>query len=350
MLQGACNRSIALTLTIALVFTSLATVPFSYADEEADSLEAQVKSSADAYNSAVARQEELASEITQLDSRIDDLEAKIPQQQKRSDESARALYKYEYDSSSVLMMLLESSSVTDMLAVLDSYTWVLEYNAAEIRASNAMQNELQESRQTLESDKAGADEAASEAYSSLQAAQNAREQAAQRAAQAQAEEQRAQEATIAASGGSEEEKAAATQSAAQANTTASSSNVGWSSDKTAFVNEWAPRIDAYLSGSPTAGTGTYYASAAWDNGVDPRWAPAISYVESSLGAVCFRSHNAWGYGGSGYSSWEEGINAVVSSLGGSLYGGYLTRSAAATYCPTNPDGWYSECAAQMAQI
>lgn len=350
MLQRACNRSIILVLTIALLCSGAVFVPFSYADEEADSLESQVKSSAEAYNSAVARQEELAAEIAQLDTRIADLEAKLPEQKKRSDESVRALYKYEYDSSSVLMMMLESTSITDMLAILDSYTWILEYNTAEIQASNAMQTELRNSKEQLESDKTGADEAANEAYSSLQAAQSARAQAAERAAAAQAADQRAQEDLIAASGGTEEEKAAASQSAAATNSTVNASNVGWSSDKTSFVNEWAPRIDAYLSGSPTAGTGIYYASAAWDNGVDPRWAPAISYVESSLGAVCFRSYNAWGYGGSGFSSWEEGINRVVSSLGGSLYGGYLTRDAAATYCPTNPDGWYSECAAQMAQM
>ena len=126
--------------------------------------------------------------------------------------------------------------------------------------------------------------------------------------------------------------------------------MGWSADKSDFVSDWAPRIDAYLSGSPMAGTGEYYAAAAWDNGVDPRWAPAISYVESSKGAVCFRSHNAWGYGSYSFGSWEEGINRVVSALGGSLYGGYLTREAAATYCPSNPGHWYNSCAEQMAQI
>lgn len=78
--------------------------------------------------------------------------------------------------------------------------------------------------------------------------------------------------------------------------------------------------------------------------------PAISYVESSKGAVCFRSHNAWGYGSYSFGSWEEGINRVVSALGGSLYGGYLTREAAATYCPSNPGHWYNSCAEQMAQI
>lgn len=59
----------------------------SLADEEADQLEAQVKSSADAYNDAVLRQEELTAEIAELDARIAELEAKLPAQRERSDES-----------------------------------------------------------------------------------------------------------------------------------------------------------------------------------------------------------------------------------------------------------------------
>ena len=112
-----------------------------------------------------------------------------------------------------------------------------------------------------------------------------------------------------------------------------------------------PRASTPISsGSPTAGTGKYYAEAAWNNGVDPRWAPAISMIESTKGAACFRSHNAWGFGSSGYSSWQEGINAVVSTLGSSMYGGYLTRDAAAKYCPPTADEWYSNVSAQMAIV
>ena len=351
MLQNAFNRRVycALTLTAALTFVG-AGASVSHADEEMDALEAQVKSSAETYNAAVARQAELDSNIADLDARIAEIELVLPAQKLRSDDCARALYKYEYDSSSMLMTLLDSTSITDMLAVLDSYNWILEYNTEQINTTVQMQQELQSSREQLASDKADADEAAATAYSSLQQAQSAREQAAARAAAAQAAEQKAAQEKIAASGGSAEEVAAAAEAETSTGETVSSSNVGWDSDKAAFVNEWAPRIDAYLSGSPMEGTGKYYAAAAWDNGVDPRWAPAISYVESSVGAVCFRSYNAWGYGSKSFSSWEEGINTVVGALGGSLYGGYLTREAAATYCPPNSENWYSTCAEQMAMI
>lgn len=353
MLQHALNRGIITTLALLLALTiALAGGGFvqtSLADEEASELEAQVKSSADAYNDAISRQEELSAEIAKLDARIAELEAKLPAQRERSDESIRALYKYEYDSSSILMMLLESASVTDMLAIVDSYNWIIEYNTTEIQNAVQMESELKNAKQKLESDKAGADQAAQDALASLQQAREARERVAARAAAAQAAEQQASQYVLNSSSASAEDKQAAS-AASSAASSASASHVGWSADKSDFVSQWAPRIDAYLAGSPTAGTGEYYAAAAWDNGVDPRWAPAISYVESSKGAACFRSHNAWGYGSYSFGSWEEGINRIVGALGGSLYGGYLTREAAATYCPSSADHWYNSCAAQMALI
>ena len=110
---------------------------------------------------AVARQAELEDEISELDSRIAAIGAALPDQQARADESARALYKYEYDTSSMLLNLLDSSSITDMLATLDSYNWIIEYNNQEISDAVQMQQELQDSRDRLESSKADADEAAS---------------------------------------------------------------------------------------------------------------------------------------------------------------------------------------------
>lgn len=276
MLQHALNRGIITTLALffalAAFLASGGFVQISLADEEADQLEAQVKSSADAYNDAILRQEELTAEIAELDARIAELEAKLPAQRERSDESIRALYKYEYDSSSVLMMLLESKSVTDMLAIVDSYNWIIEYNTSEIQRAIQMESDLRNARQQLETDKADVDKAAQDALTSLQEAREARERVAARAAAAQAAEQQANQNIINSSSATAEEKEAANAANSSASS-ASSSNVGWSSDKSQFVNEWAPRINAYLSGSPMSGTGVAYAAAAWDNGVDPRWAP-----------------------------------------------------------------------------
>lgn len=125
--------------------------------------------------------------------------------------------------------------------------------------------------------------------------------------------------------------------------------VDWSVGHDAFVAEWAARIDSYLEGSPLEGYGSVFAQAAWENGVDPRWSPAISNTESSKGAVCFRSCNAWGWGDSGWDDWETAIRSHVSGLANG-YGYSITEIAAQIYCPPNWANWYSDTLNQMACI
>lgn len=123
----------------------------------------------------------------------------------------------------------------------------------------------------------------------------------------------------------------------------------WSSGQDAFVSEWASRIDGYLAGSPMAGQGKAFAKAAWDYGVDPRWSPAIAFVESTKGENCFNAHNAWGWGSESWGSWEEAINDHVRGLGRG-YGYTISIEAAQKYCPPNWQSWYEHTAAQMNQI
>lgn len=125
--------------------------------------------------------------------------------------------------------------------------------------------------------------------------------------------------------------------------------VDWSVGKEAFVAEWASRIDAYLAGSALDGYGVVFAEAAWDNGVDPRWSPAISNTESGKGSVCFRSCNAWGWGNTGWSDWETAIRAHVAGLAVG-YGYSITPEAAQSYCPPSWQEWYNKTLNQMAII
>lgn len=144
-----------------------------------------------------------------------------------------------------------------------------------------------------------------------------------------------------------QEQAAAAEGAQSA--LASLSDVDWSCGEAAFVAEWTARIDAYLAGSPLAGYGSVFAQAAWNNGVDPRFSPAISNTESSKGAHCFQPYNAWGWGSSGWSSWEEAINAHVAGLA-SGYGYSITYAAAQKYCPPNTAHWFNNTLNQMKLI
>ena len=125
--------------------------------------------------------------------------------------------------------------------------------------------------------------------------------------------------------------------------------VDWSVGKEAFMAEWTARIDAYLEGSPLAGYGAVFAEAAWDNGVDPRWSPAISNTESGKGSVCFLPCNAWGWGSSCWDDWDSAIRAHVAGLA-SGYGYSITPAAAQTYCPPTWDEWYEKTIGEMASI
>lgn len=125
--------------------------------------------------------------------------------------------------------------------------------------------------------------------------------------------------------------------------------VDWSVGKSAFLAQWGSRIDAYLEGSPLSGYGMTFAEAAWDNGVDPRWSPAISNTESGKGTACFRSCNAWGWGNSSWGDWDTAIRAHVTGLA-SAYGYSITMEAAQRYCPPTWQSWYNKTLEQMALI
>lgn len=125
--------------------------------------------------------------------------------------------------------------------------------------------------------------------------------------------------------------------------------VDWSVGMQAFLSEWTARIDAYLAGTELEGCGWVFAQAAWDNGVDPRWSPAISNTESGNGRHCFLPCNAWGWGESSWDEWESAIRTHVAGLA-SGYGYSVTPQAAAVYCPPNTDWWYSNTLNQMSII
>lgn len=157
-----------------------------------------------------------------------------------------------------------------------------------------------------------------------------------------AEEQRQAEEAAAQERASQQAKEAAEASAAQA---ASSGPVA-SGDMSNMVD----RLNSYLAGSPLAGYGETFYNAACEYGVDPRLVAAISTVESGKGAHCFRSHNAWGWGGRNFSSWEDGIYTVTAGLHSGYGAGSLSYSMAKRYCPPNYDYWYNHVASEMSKI
>ncbi|MGN0034854.1 MAG: coiled-coil domain-containing protein [Coriobacteriales bacterium] len=305
------------------------------ADEMSD-LQAQVEQSAADYNEAVSRTNELDQQIQDTNSRIADLEAKLPEQRAEAGQIIKNEYVYQTNTSSFLSIILSADSFDDVITTLDYYARIDSHNKQVIDSTVSAKQDLENMQAQLSSDKAEAESEQQKAAVALQAAESSRQLAMQRAAEqaaaevsSQQQEQQAQAAAPASNNSGQSESISSS---------VSSDSVDWGTGKSSFVSQWAPRINSYLSGSPLAGYGEQFASAAWDYGVDPRWSPAISMVESSKGAHCFRPHNAWGWGSSGWGSWEEAINAHVAGLARS-YGSTLTYAAAQKYCPPNASHW-----------
>ena len=150
-----------------------------------------------------------------------------------------------------------------------------------------------------------------------------------------------------------EEQAAAERAAAEQ---AAAEQAAAEQAKADAIAEWGSRIDAYLSGSPLAGYGQLFAQTAIENGIDPRLAPAIATVESGKGSVCFRPHNAWGWGGYGWSDWETAIPEYMSGLAAGYsdcmaegdYGLTTTTTMASVYCGSTD--WYYAVVGEMSAI
>lgn len=352
---------------LAIPLAAWPTVARADATSELQSVQQQIQEGNQAYEEATARVEELQAQIDENEARIAELEAELPTQQARAEDSLRALYKMQQGTGSLVDLLLSASDFYELLSTIQYLDVIQSSNNDAIEELQASMKELDQTRFSLNSQMEEAEQEQQRAEDALAQANEARaELEAQIAAQAAAEEAQrraaieaaqraAEEAAAQAAAAAEDEQDATftTESGSQAPIEVPSSpdagNVDWSSDKAAFVAEWSARIDAYLAGSPLAGQGTTFAEAAWEYGVDPRFSPAISMIESTQGRYCFLPHNAWGWGSSSWDSWEEAIWDHVEGLAIG-YGGQLTYAGAKKYCPPNADYWYAGVLANMERI
>lgn len=364
-IQGRLRALVAVLLSMLLVLAGTWSFPAALAEDidtnpQPDEFQQQIENSATAYNDAMARVDELQKQIDDNAQAIAELEEKIPLQKERASSACVDLYKAQQDTASILDLILSSESLSDFITRVDYFNAVTRSNLEQIESLSSMQNQLLQAQDQLNASKQEAADQAEAAQAALQQAQNARIEAQRRAveeATRQAEEAQAakaaqaakvESAESAASPDSESDAGSSSGSAAEP-PAASTDTADWSSDEDAFVSQWTARINNYLAGSPLSGYGETFARAAWTYGVDPRWSPAISCVESTKGAYCFASHNAWGWGSVSWDSWEEAINAHVAGLARG-YGYTLTYAAAQKYCPPNADHWYNSCLAQMNSI
>lgn len=353
---------IAFALVMAVVCVAVARPgSVAWADVETDLANAQaaVQESTDAYTKAIQRAEEIDAQIAELSARITELEAKLPAQRAASNEAFIVMYKMQQEGYSLLDAILGSENIGEFFKRLEYITRVQNANRDALLKLIDMQKELNDSYATLQEQKVEADAQRAAAEAALAQAKAAHESA-QAAAEAQRRADEEALAAAAAAGKSPadmevnvpadaNEGSQASGESPSAMAPPSSDGADWSSDRDSFISHWGARIDSYLGGSPLSGQGRTFAAAAWDYGVDPRWSPAISCIESSKGAYCFRSYNAWGWGSVSWSSWEEAIYGHVGGLSRG-YGYTISVAAAQKYCPPNWAFWYDRVSQEMNRI
>ena len=252
----------------------------------------------------------------------------------------RDLYKYQKGTNPIVSFLVNAQSLGEFITTCKYTNQITSSSVDEIEELNNMQTELEQNKAELQQAKSQLEAEQKNAEDALAQAQQLRSEAQAKAEQENAAELAKLEAGEGVSGSNSSSQATNTNTTID--TTVNNANTG-SSDYDSFINEWTGRIDNYLAGSPMAGQGYNFAVAAWNTGVDPRWSPAIACIESTKGAYCANSYNAWGWSARGggwrsFGSWSEGISAHVAP------------AAAKKYCPPTWQDWYNKVAAQMNRI
>lgn len=353
-------------LAVALTATPMLSPVAAYAASQAtqDQLSAaqqKIEAATSAYNDARTKLDDLQKQIDSNEASIEEIEAKLPEQQAKASSAMRDLYKYQKGTNPIVSFLVNAQSLGEFITTCKYTNQITSSSVDEIEELNNMQTELEQNKAELQQAKSQLEAEQKNAEDALAQAQQLRSEAQAKAEQENAAELAKLEADKAAaveklsgegvSGGNSSSQATNTNTTID--TTVNNSNTG-SSDYDSFINEWTSRIDNYLAGSPMAGQGYNFAVAAWNTGVDPRWSPAIACIESTKGAYCANSYNAWGWSARGggwrsFGSWSEGISAHVAYLGAN-YGSTLTPAAAKKYCPPTWQDWYNKVAAQMNRI
>lgn len=331
---------------IAAAMALLLCLPFTYAYAATDNIEPDatlglqktVEQTAEEYNQATQRVEEVNRQIQDNESQIAQFDERIAEYRAVCSVNMVDLYKLQRDGSGILSVILDSEDLSTFLTRFNYFNRVQESAMDNLTQLSQLLKEREDTQKSLETAKADAEREQERAERAAALAIYQREEA-----QKAAEEKAKQEAKE-----REEAEAAGGQGSGGSATVPSPGDADWSQDKSSFVSSWAGRLDAYLAGSPLSGHGKTFASAAWDAGIDPRYSAAIAEVESSKGASCYRPYNAWGWGGVSWGSWEEAIPAHAFGLAAG-YGYTVSEEAAKKYCE-NWQFWYNRVSQEMAKI
>ena len=371
--------SLALALTLGMVGAAPA-FGDQNADDQAASSVASFEEASKAYLEAEQELQTIEQKIADNEVRQAELEERLPAQRQRTAASVKAMYLFQQSSSGLLDLVLSSEDFNDFITTVRYIDAIQQRNTAEINALVNLETELVNTQAELSTQRDAAtkkrdeaDSAMAEASSALRDAraaqrilQDAGDLAALQAAAAQESPAAAESANPSSEQSEQQENGSQPSSSAsqehetpaqeqtpapeQPSTPAPQPSTPSPSSSGTSTEEWAARIDAYLEGTELAGHGADFAAAAEQYGVDPRISPAISRIESGSGEVCFKPHNAWGWGTASWDNWTSAIYGHVSGFSQG-YGSTLTLDGAQWYAGTNMYGeWYNLVQDQMSQI
>ena len=377
----------------AMLAVTLAAKPAFAEDAEAqtDQLVQDIEQSIAAYQDATATVDDLANQIATDEERIAEIEQELPAQRENAAASIKRLYIFQKTEPGLLELIFSAEDFNDFITALEYMSAIHDHNTTQVVALQNMHDELLQSQAMLTAE---LDAAKQKQDESMQALDNIRTSLAElrkrsKASHGSNNSEDAARASIALEAAKkkvetlpapiaeavsqpteseiqEEERERQHAEAVAAAAAASGGDAVIlepvnpsdlpSDDAESTGNEeidlWASRIDSYLAsyGAPLAGYGSAFARAAAQYGVDPRIAPAIAVIESGGGKVCFKPHNAWGWGSYGWSDWNTAIDGYVSGFA-RLYGATLTPQGAEAYASIDTwQTWYNLLHAEMASI
>ncbi len=357
------SRIVCRILSLTCVLALLVAMP-GYAtdieqlEKDVDDMASRIEQTTSAYQEAAQRVQELEDGIAKNEARAKELQEKLPAQRARAAASVKEMYIFQQSSNSLLSIILNSDNFEDFLTTMSYLDAIHQHNVTEITNLIKTVSELDKTKASLVVQHDEAIQKQEEAQTALDEARNVRAELQARAVSVALTEKGDREAAIAVA-----QKALETSNNDATFTTASGNTATVEVPAAADVSteplltnvtssengDWAARIETYLKGSPLEGYGQTFADAAAKYGVDPRLSPAIATVESGKGSICFRDHNAWGWGNSDYADWETAIYEQVEGLA-TGYDGTLTLEGAERYCPPNYQEWYSSVASEMDGI
>lgn len=263
-------------LTAVLLGSSLMTAPataaYAASAKTTSSLAAltqQVDDAAATYEQASGKVDELNQQIAQMADEILDFEQNtLPAQQQRASDAASRLYKLKASSTNVVSMLLNSSSLGELITQGKYLTTIQDESTAELERLNSMHDELEDKMAQLSQAKDDAEAQQATASQALAQAQSAQQQMEERAKSEDAAEAAAaaQAAQAAAAKTASMQQASASSSSAQESNAAQSSSTsssGSSSSASSSSNSGSQSASSN-SGNASSDSGT---QSAWKSGV-----------------------------------------------------------------------------------